>query len=149
MTATMIAVVGVMAAAADTVEVEEEEAEDAMTTLTAPHATRTVATDVVMITDLEASTAMLPAEMTATAAAATIDVAGLIITVVTADVAMAETLRLRESRTAEVKATMTVTIGTLVVRLRSANLLRYGALFEITRPHLANKNGRQIAGHLN
>ncbi|KAI4126656.1 MAG: hypothetical protein LQ341_006857 [Variospora aurantia] len=138
-TAMMTVVVEVMVAAADMVEEE-----DAMTTPTVPPATKTVAMDVVMITDPEASTAMLPAVTTATAAVETIDEAGLTTIVVTADVAMAGTLLLREIRTAEVKATMTVTIGTLVVRVRAANLPRYGALLEIMRPHLATKNGFQL-----
>ncbi|KAL8957851.1 MAG: hypothetical protein Q9193_004981, partial [Seirophora villosa] len=102
-TAMMTAVVGVMAAA-DMVE------EDVMMTPTVLHATTTAAMDVVMITDQEASIAMLPAAMTATAAVETIDVAGLTTIVVMADVAMAETLLLREIHTAEVGATMTVTI---------------------------------------
>lgn len=141
-TAMMTAVAGVMAAAADMVE------EDVMMTPTVLHATTTAAMDVVMITDQEASTATLPAAMTATAAVETIDVAGLTTIVVMADVAMAETLLLREIHTAEVGATMTVTIGTLVVRLRSANPPRYGALLEIMRPHLATRNGLRSGQHL-
>ena len=58
------------------------------------------------------------------------------IMVVTVDVAMVTQL-LRETHTVEVGATMTdLTIGTLVVRLRSANLLRYGAPLEVVRPRL-------------
>ncbi|KAL8923573.1 MAG: hypothetical protein Q9208_004520 [Pyrenodesmia sp. 3 TL-2023] len=86
-------------------------------------ATTTVAMDAAMTTDLEALTAMLRAVMTATAAVEMIDVAGPTTVVVTNHVAMAGILLLRGNPTAEVGATTTATIGTLVVRMRTANIL--------------------------
>ncbi len=53
----------------------------------------------------------------------------------------------RENPTAEVGATRTATIGTLVVRLRTANSLRYGAPLEVMRPHLAAKLDFQLRQH--
>lgn len=142
--ATMIVVVAeAMAAAADMV------AEDVTKTATVDLlATMTVAMGAAMTTDPEASTAMLRAVMTATAAVEMIDVAGLTTVVVTNPVAMVGILLPRENLTAEVGATRTATIGTLVVRLRTANSIRYGAPLEVMRPHLAAKLDFQLRQHL-
>lgn len=96
--------------------------------------TMIVAMGAVMITVLVGLIAMPQAAMTATAAAETIGVADLTTTAATVGVAMAEMRLLRGNRTAEVKATRTATIGTLVVDLRAANLFRWGALLKIVRP---------------
>lgn len=97
----------------------------------------TVVTDAETIMGPATSIVTLPAAMTATAAVEMIDAEDPTTILVTADVAMVEILLLREIHTAEVKTTRTATIGTLVVRLRSANPPRYGALLEIVHPHLA------------
>lgn len=106
----------------------------AMKTATVPLATTTAGMGAAMITVPAASIAMPQAVMTATAAAETIAVAARNTTAVMVDVATVEMQLLREMRTVEVKATRTATIGTLVVRLRTANRLRWGALLEIVRP---------------
>lgn len=117
------------------------EAVGAMMTAIVPHVTMIVGTGVATTTGLATLIDTPQAAMTATAAVEMIDAEDLTTIVVTADVAMVEILlRLREIHTAEVKATMTATIGTLVVRLRSANPPRYGALLEIVRPHLAARS---------
>lgn len=140
MTATMIVVAEATAAAADMAE----EVVAAMTTTIVRLATMTVGTDAVMTMDLVVLIATLLAAMIATAPVEMIDVADLTIIVVIAGVAMVGIPLLREIPTAEVKATRTATIGTLVVRLRSANPLRYGALLEIVRPHLVARLYQQI-----
>lgn len=138
MIATMIVVVEADTAAAA-----------AMKTATALLVMMIVATDAVMITVPVASIAMPLAVMTATAAAETIDAVDLTITVVTVDVATAGIQLLRGNRTAEVKATRTATIGTLVVDLRTANLLRWGALLEIVRPTWLLRTIIKISSALN
>lgn len=116
------------------------EAVAAMMTAIVLHAMMIVGTGAATTTGLATSIDTPQAAMTATAAVEMIDAEDLTTIVVTVDVAMVEILRLREIHTAEVKATMTATIGTLVVKLRSANPPRYGALLEIVRPHLAARS---------
>lgn len=84
--------------------------EDDMMTAIAPLATKTVAMDVAMTMDPAGSTVMPQVATIVTAAAETIDVAGLTTIVVTADVAMVGMQLLREIPMLEV-----ATIGTLVV----------------------------------
>lgn len=144
MIATMtVAVVEAMAAVAADMVVEDVTKTATVDLLV----TMTVAMDAAMTTDPEASTAMLRAVTTATAAVEMIDVAGLTTVAVTNHVAMVGILLLRGNPTAEVGATTTATIGTLVVRMRTANLLRYGAPLEVTRPHLAAKLDFQLRRH--
>ncbi len=96
--------------------------------------------------DLVALIATLhPAAKTATAAVEMIVVAATSLTVEMADdlaiMRLMGSLRLQEmleNPTVEVEPMTTIlTIGTLVDRLRSANLLRCGAPCEITRPNLS------------
>ena len=110
---------------------------------------------VAMITGLVESTATLQAARTATAAAAMIVVVVAVanIMVVTVDVQAMEatvTRRLQETPASltEVEFSRTAqTIGTLVVELRLANLLRCGALCQITAPTPASTSRHRQDPH--
>lgn len=139
-----------------TVVVADMEVAATMTT-TVDHAMMIVSAalmvDDVMTMALVVSIAMLQDVMIVTAAAETIVAAAMSTTVATPDarVPLRMANRHRQEiagiRTVEVEPSTTVMmIGTPVDRFRSANLLRCGALCQITRPSLSAAHELQIPG---
>ena len=141
----------VVAATAEGIEAMAVVAADVMTTAIAGilvmKTATIVPTGVAMTMDLAALTGTpLAAEMIATAAAEMIvaaEEATMIASVLAMVVMGTQRLLVKLASPMEVELSMTAqTIGTLVVKLRSANLLRCGALGQIMRQHYLQPAGQ-------